>query len=61
MVATHEAGEALGQIEFCLDLRYMTSARVTSGEVLRVFRLQKEDYARVVKLYPMDEDVRGRA
>ena len=22
--------------------------------MLRVFRLQKEDYARIVKLYPMD-------
>jgi len=36
----------------------MSSARVpTGGDILRVFRLQKEDYARIVKLYPMDEDV----
>jgi len=51
----HDAGSALGQIEFCLDTRYVNSARVpTGGDMLRVFRLQKEDYARIVKLYPMD-------
>lgn len=51
----HESGEALGQLEFCLDTRYMTAARVRSGgDVLRVFRLHREDYIRVLKLYPRD-------
>jgi len=55
---THIPGNALGQVEFCLDTRYMTSARVASGgESLRVFRLAKEDYVRIVKLYPLDEDI----
>jgi len=59
VVSTHEAGEALGQVEFHLDTRYMTSARVASGDSLRIFRLQKEDYSRILKLYPLDEDVSG--
>ena len=34
------------------------TARVAPGsDALRVFRLPREDYLRIVKLYPMDEDV----
>ena len=50
------AGTALGQLEFCFDIRYMTSARATSSDT-RLFRLPREDYKRLVKLYPMDEDI----
>lgn len=53
----HEAGSALGQLEFCFDIRYMNAARVVGQDSVRVFRLAKEDYQRIVKLYPMDEDI----
>jgi hypothetical protein len=35
----------------------MSSARVVGSDDVRVFRLTKDDFARVVKLYPMDEDI----
>jgi hypothetical protein len=35
----------------------MSTARVVGSDDLRVFRLSKEDFQRVIKLYPMDEDV----
>ncbi|TFJ86293.1 hypothetical protein NSK_002501 [Nannochloropsis salina CCMP1776] len=50
-------GYALGQLEFLFDVRYMTSARVSGADDVRVFRLGKEDFTRVIKLYPMDEDI----
>ncbi|GAB5032884.1 potassium channel skor-like [Nannochloropsis oceanica] len=50
-------GSALGQLEFLFDVRYMNSARVSGADGVRVFRLGKEDFTRVIKLYPMDEDI----
>lgn len=50
-------GCALGQLEFLFDVRYMCTARVAGTDDVRVFRLGKEDFTRVIKLYPMDEDI----
>jgi len=50
-------GCALGQLEFLFDVRYMSTARVAGTDDVRVFRLGKEDFTRVIKLYPMDEDI----
>jgi hypothetical protein len=36
--------------------RYIGSARAASSE-LRVLRLNRDDYERVINLYPMDEDI----
>jgi CRP-like cAMP-binding protein len=59
-VRTHtdhfSAGSALGQLEFLFGIRYITSCHVVGTDDVRVFRLNKEDFQRIIKLYPYDED-----
>lgn len=50
-------GHALGQLEFLFGIRYMTSAHVAGSDDVTVFRLGKDEFERIVKLYPADEDV----
>lgn len=50
-------GSALNQLEFLFDVRHMATCKVVGADDVRVFRLAKEDFQRVIKLYPMDEDI----